>query len=68
MKHRRLKGGLQKWQQADHKFAIAAVALMTFLFVAGLTNWFLASLLQVVRTRGLRQLVSMGAGRCEYGC
>ena len=42
MKHRRLKAGLQKWQQADHKFAIAAVALIIFLFVAGLTNWLLS--------------------------
>jgi hypothetical protein len=36
-----LKPRLQKWQRADHKFAIASVALIIFLFVAGLTNWLL---------------------------
>jgi hypothetical protein len=41
MKHSWFKPRLQEWQQADHKFALAAVALIIFLFVAGLTNWFL---------------------------
>jgi hypothetical protein len=41
MKHSWFKPRLQKWQHADHKFAIGAVALMIFLSVAGLTNWFL---------------------------
>jgi hypothetical protein len=41
MKHSWLKPRLQKWQRPDHKFAVAAVGLMIFLFVAGLTNWLL---------------------------
>jgi hypothetical protein len=41
MKHSWFKPRLQKWQRPDHKFAIGTVTLMIFLFVAGLTNWFL---------------------------
>ncbi len=41
MKHSWFNPRLQKWQRPDHKFAIGALALMIFLFVAGLTNWFL---------------------------
>jgi hypothetical protein len=42
MKRRSLNPRLKSWQRPDHKFAIAAVSLMIFLFVAGLTNWFLS--------------------------
>jgi hypothetical protein len=41
MKHSWFKPQLQKWQRTDHKFAIGALALMIFMFVAGLTNWLL---------------------------
>jgi hypothetical protein len=42
MKYRWLKPPSQKWQRPDHKFATAAVALMIFLFLAGLANWLLS--------------------------
>jgi hypothetical protein len=41
MKRRSPKPRLKRWQGPDHKFAIGAVALFIFLFVAGLTNWLL---------------------------
>ena len=39
MNRRSLKPELKKWQGPDHKFAIAAVALMIWLVAAGLANW-----------------------------
>jgi len=29
------------WQATDHKFAVATVALMTFLLLTGFANWLL---------------------------
>jgi hypothetical protein len=55
---RRCKPRLEKWQGPDHKFAIAAVALMIFLFVAGLTNWVLNGNQGVAAAGGFRQLVN----------
>lgn len=47
------------WQAADHKFAVATMALMIFLFVVGLANWLLdggkLSLPQTARAREPRQ-------------
>jgi hypothetical protein len=42
MKRRNLKPKLKNWQGPDHKFAIGALAMMIFLFAAGLTNWWLS--------------------------
>jgi hypothetical protein len=55
------KPRLKRWQGPDHSFAISAVALFSFLFVAGPTNWLSSGnqawLLQAVRARRLRQLI-----------
>jgi len=42
VKHSWLKPRFQKWQRADHKFALASMVLIIFMFVAGLTNWLLS--------------------------
>jgi hypothetical protein len=42
MKRRSLNPRLKNWQRPDHKFAVAAVTLIIFLFIAGLTNWLLS--------------------------
>jgi hypothetical protein len=41
MKSKRRVATSRRWQAADHKFAVATVALMIFLLLAGLTNWLL---------------------------
>jgi Mn2+/Fe2+ NRAMP family transporter len=41
MKTRNGKRTLQPWQRADHNLAVATIALMAFLLIAGTTAWLL---------------------------
>jgi hypothetical protein len=40
-RHKPRKQRLERLRRADHKFAVATIALMVFLLVAGLTAWVL---------------------------
>ena len=41
MKHHPPKRISQRWRRGDHRFAVATIALMVFLVVAGFTGWVL---------------------------